>query len=424
MSGASAIRRLVTIIEQEAGIEVPEHDLPRLEELIRDRVDALGCADEDEYVRLLQRREGGREMRGLVTRFTVKESYLFRGAQQLDALRSTVLPELVRRRQGRRVLLWSAGCARGEEAVSLAIVLASSGLFEHRSSWRVVGTDVDEEALATARRGVYAGRSVARIPPDLLSCYFSETPEGYRVSRELAEAIDYRAVNLVSMPLTLPHDRYDVIFLRNVLIYFPPAVQRRVVSAVAGRLAPDGSLFVGPSESLWQLDLPLEAHDLGDTFCYRRSAGGDPSSEDAGETPSARRLRRATEAAEAAGVEEGSDPSPVLTTASDRGGPTDDPVGWIVRGLAEAAAGRIEDSVTAYRAALYLDQDLFQVRCCLALCLAQLGSADRARREARRSLASAFEGGRAVLDSSVSELPSPDEVVLLCRNLLRELGER
>jgi len=417
-------------------------------------------------VRLLDRDRTGAEWRELLSLITIKESYLFRAAAQFRALAEVVVPQIVDRRPSRQLRVWSAGCARGEEATTLAIVLAEC---PHLVGWdwRVLATDVDEAALDEARCGRFGQRAMARVPEHAVDRFFVRRGDRFELDADLRDRIDYQALNLVDEPLRVPGAPHDVVFLRNVLIYFRRHAQRRVALRVASAFANDGWLFLGPTESLWQLCPELESVDLGDCFCYRHRM---PQPIDVQPGPSESRFGASTAAARQelepapggkptrGGASEAQDlltetrpcsqsegsPSHgaatqhlpgledvvealsenrveaarvAVDTAVDR-----DPEDAVLRayeGLMHDTANQSEQAVRAYRAALYLDSRLFQVRYFLARCLEGLGSSVRAGSEYRAALAAASDPrSRHLPGSETLELPTAAEVIVACRQAL------
>ena len=361
------------------------------------RAAASGQGSVARYVRYLADGGDSDEWRALLGRITVNESYLFRGRQQMTAVARTVVPRLMAERPSGGCG-WSAGCARGEEAATLAIVLAET-LGLGNANWRILATDLDENSLAEARDGQFGQRAVARVEPELLEKYFTRAGRRFELVAELRERICYRPLNLVSDSVRPAEAPFDLVFLRNVLIYFRPAAQRRVVEAVAGILAPDGVVFVGPSESLWQLRSVLQPEDLGDCFCYRLGDRGPgagsrwppmaerlfaPAATKAGSSrvPAAAGPASGVDeppkggevAGEAAASLQGGDREEAVARVTEacRRSP-DDPVLRAIEGRVHEVAGELERAVAAYRAALYLEPTLCEVRFLMAECLHRLG---------------------------------------------------
>lgn len=436
---------LAALIEKITGNVIPEREMTRLEAVAIQRADASGQKSLDRYLRYLQSGGDSDEWRALLGHITVNESYLFRGAQQFRSLAEQVLPQMTHRSSHEPLTVWSAGCARGEEAATIAIVLAETlGLAE--DGWRIVATDVDENVLDEARRGLFSPRAVARVAPDLLERWFTPRGKGYQLDQRLQERITYRVMNLVQ-DRDLPEAPADVIFLRNVLIYFRPTAQRRVVDDVIRSLSEHGVVFVGPSESLWQLRSSLEPVDLGDCFCYRLPKPLAPAIEPAAAIPRpgsavanvlerpprrsglplSERTKEGLEDPVAlarragAALAAGNDSEAVgLVGSASRGAP-DDATLRAMEGRVLALVGEPQRAVAAFRAALYLEPNSYPVRFLLAQCLHQLGRHRRTRSEIRAVIAGLTTGEcRTPPALEALGVPNSAEIATLSRELLAE----
>src|SRR5215468_10817236 len=231
------------------------------------RIAALGCAPAD-YVALIDSGRGAGELAELIEAVRVGESRLFRHRSQIAALADVVAPAL--RARGRRAIrAWSAGCAAGEEPYTLAIVL-SRALPDRAIS--ILATDVSGEALARARTASYPRAALDHVPAGYRDCFVGDG-ELVRVAPELAARVRFERANLLDG--SAPSD-CDLVWCRNVLIYFTAGARRRAIERLVGATAPGGFVFVGYSESL--RDVPgLDARRAGDAVYYVRREGGEPS---------------------------------------------------------------------------------------------------------------------------------------------------
>ena len=436
------LQKLVTLIRERTGNVIPQSRYPFLEEVAQRRARGKGFASVESYVAALESAALPAEWESLIPLVTIKESYFFRAPQQFEIIRRDVLPRLLAARAPTRQLrVWSAACARGEEPATLAILFAEEEALAGWS-WSIVASDVDEEALAGARTGLYGDRAVAQVPADLLGRYFKRRGKLFELAADLRSRIEYRLVNLAHPPFEVPGAEYDLILLRNVLIYFRRPLQRRVVSQVGQYLSPDGYLFLGASETLWQIQDELEAVDLGSCFSYRHRreprevlpakpaapARKPPPRPLPPPAPESRDSRERT--VRAAGP---AAPPPLAAPpdlhdrllAAARGLAANrideagrilgevlaadpaDPAAHALQGFLHDLTGRADDAVTAYRAALYLDAALFQVRVLLADCLLRLGNRERAEHHYREVLAH-LAGGRERSLPEFADLPFPD----------------
>jgi len=425
------IHEFAQLIENASGFVIGGRSTEALASFVEERVARGGFAGVERYIDYLRRHPDSEEWRHILSKITIKESYLFRSHAQFEALADTILGEIAGRRADQRVRVWCAGCARGEEAATLAMVLADHPIIGPWE-WSVLATDVDEAALADANRGVYGLRAVARVPVAALERHFVRRGLNYELSPELRRRIEYRRLNLVEQPLDFAGRLFDVVFLRNVLIYFRPEIQRRVIESVEGVLEPDGTVFLGPSESLIHLGTRLKARDLGDCFCYRRPLipGDEVGKNVIGEkvvrpTPVAA-VRRPVSMpqipfvdpdpvpsfeirleAMVNALEEGSHQRAAAGLAALRHELPESAVAHALEGVAFERLEVPEKAALAYRAALYLSPEMDEVRFLLARVLEGLGRSRAATREYRTALTGLGPAG-SYLTSILNRLGFPD----------------
>jgi chemotaxis protein methyltransferase CheR len=262
------------LIYQESGIFLAESRREFLEYRLRKRMQATGATSPYWYYRrLLQEREA--ELALLLELLTINETSFFRNQPQFDLLRETVLPALVARKARAalpRVRLWSAGCSSGEEPYSMAMTLLER--LGRPDGWelRVFASDLNLSVLAAARRGSYpAGKLLETVDPVYLHRYFTPRGGQFEVREAVRQLVVFDFHNL-------KHDNglrdLDVIFCRNVLIYFDEEEQRKVIDKFHRCLAPGGYLFLGHSESLHGVDARFEFVFDNKGAAYRKTEGG------------------------------------------------------------------------------------------------------------------------------------------------------
>ncbi len=455
------VEELAALVRRETGNELPPGRLPFLREAAERRCRVTGRADLADYVAALAADELAGEWQTLATLLTIKESTFFRVPQQWERIRDLLLPELVLARSGtRRLRCWSAACAAGEEPATLALVLDDSPLLAGWD-WRILATDLDPDALAHARRGLYGERAVAGVPARMLAASFARQGQLFELDPRLRSRIDYQLLNLSRLPYRLAEPAFDIILLRNVLIYFRQQLQAEVVAEAARRLARPGALFLGGSETLWRVQETLRAVDLGGCFCYRLPEVDEAPGQ---RTPSPARSRPApaspartaeplardplgpTSIAAAAAAAPPAAPSTAERVLAAIGhleadrveaaareaqaaleGDPADPAAHVLAGLVHELAGRADAAADAFRAALYLEPDLPQVRFRLANCLRRAGKAELAERQTRDVVATLERGGGRHLPALDGRLlPGPAETLRLAKGALelREPGQR
>ena len=254
-------------IERQFGHQPDARRMDDLRVLLGGRIKAVGVRRYVDYERLL---DGDGEWYALAPLLTVPETYFWRLPDHFDALVEDVLPKVIARNAGSRTLrMLSAGCASGEEAYTMRMLLDER--FPELQGWRVqiVGVDLSEAALERARAGVYSEWSLRATSAARRRANFTKVGKMWRLNVAPRVGVEFRRENLLTAP-TGSDGGYDVIFCRNVLIYFSQAAVRGAVAGLTARLAPEGYLFLGPAESLrgGTEDFALcRSHDV---FYYRR----------------------------------------------------------------------------------------------------------------------------------------------------------
>ncbi len=227
-----------------------------------------GCASLPDFLHLLQSRAFGALHREAVAAMANNETWFFRDSTPFTALSQHILPRLLSTRPRDHVFsIWSAACSTGQEPYSIAMLLCQS----HPSLARrvsILGTDLCETALAYASRASYRQMEVNRgLPSALLTHYFVQRGLSWQLKPEIAAMVSFRALNLSAPWPAMPP--MDIIFLRNVLIYFDTATRRHVLERIHRTLRPDGFLFLGAAETPRDFDQAFEPLEAGTYLCYQ-----------------------------------------------------------------------------------------------------------------------------------------------------------
>jgi chemotaxis protein methyltransferase CheR len=205
----------------------------------------------------------------VVEAMTTNETSFFRDSHPFEALRRSVIPDLITKRAAeRRLHIWCAACSTGQEPYCIAMLLRE--YFPGLSAWslRLVASDISREILDRARSGCYSQLEVNRgLPASLLVKYFAREGTNWRIRADLRRMIDFREVNLAAPLPGLPP--MDIVFLRNVLIYFDVETKKAILGKVRRLMRPDGYLFLGGAETTLNLDPAFERVPLEDSACYR-----------------------------------------------------------------------------------------------------------------------------------------------------------
>jgi chemotaxis protein methyltransferase CheR len=203
---------------------------------------------------------------------TTNETSFFRDVHPFEALRRTLLPELIdRRRAARRLTIWSAACSTGQEPYSVAMLLREH--FPETAQWsvRIFATDLAQEVLERARAGVFTQLEVNRgLPAPLLVRYFRQDGTDWQITPEIRDMVQFEEMNLIEPWPALPD--FDVVLLRNVLIYFDGESKQRVLRNLRQVLRPDGVLLMGGAETTLNLDDAYERLPIDRAGCFRLRA--------------------------------------------------------------------------------------------------------------------------------------------------------
>ena len=277
---AELLVELAALLKERVGLHVRRDGHSALKIAIAARLEELAgqIPDTAAYLGLLRSSGGDDELRLLLPLVTVGKTSFFRDERQFQAFEA-LAPRLLERPRsgGRPVAVWSAGCATGEEPYSIAMVLAEAQAEPEQVE--ILATDVNPEAIHFATRGAYEPRRVREVPGPLLARHFDRDGDQYRVRASLRRFISaIRPHNLVSAVFPRPGEGgWDVIFCRNVIIYFDTPTTQQVLTQFHNALAPGGYLFLGYSESLFRLFEGFELTEVAGAFLYRRPETGRPA---------------------------------------------------------------------------------------------------------------------------------------------------
>ena len=242
--------RISRLAYRESGISLQ----PGKEALVRSRLTSrllkLGLGSFDQYADLLEGKDSDAELRSMIDALATNKTSFFREPQHFAYLKSHVLPRLVA--GGNPLRFWSAGCSSGEEPYTLAIVLLEEICAPHFLDCRILATDISGRVLEQARRGVYQSSEIESVPPKCLARYFTaagdEASPAHRITEAVRRLIRFARLNLIDdWPMRGP---FDVIFCRNVMIYFDQPTRMELAIRFTQLLAPGGHLFVGHTETL------------------------------------------------------------------------------------------------------------------------------------------------------------------------------
>lgn len=205
----------------------------------------------------------------VVEAITIHETSFFRDAHPFETLRTVILPNLLAKRPTSQTLtIWCAACSSGQEPFSVAMLAREHFPALVKGRLRIIATDLSGAVLVRAREGLYSQTEINRgLPATLLARYFDKQGLHWRIKSDIRRMVDFRQSNLAEDWPPLP--LLDVVFMRNVLIYFGLETKKAILAKVRGILKPDGYLFLGSSETTLNLDAAFEPISMGKTICYQ-----------------------------------------------------------------------------------------------------------------------------------------------------------
>ncbi len=244
-----------------------------LERRLMRRLEQRRLRSFEEYYHFLRYdRKREEELAVLVDNLTTNETYFFRESPQLRAFSEEILPELREVLADRKVIrIWSAGCSTGEEPYTIAILLLESGDWWRDWQVEILGSDINQRVLHTARKGVYKKSAHRVTSPEMLGKYFTEEEKGnYRIADRVRKLVSFSYLNLLDPYKTSLISNMDIIFCRNVIIYFDKEAKKKVIESFYEKLRKGGYLLLGHSESLINISNAFALRTLKNDMVYQK----------------------------------------------------------------------------------------------------------------------------------------------------------
>ena len=257
---------------RKTGIHFEEAKRYFVDKRLVDRILATGAESFREYFISLRFEADGKEMQALVNTMTINETYFFREAYQFDCLVNHMLNEVAsRKRPGERIRIWSIPSSTGEEPYSIAIYLLERWPLLSQYEVEILSSDIDTHVLEAAQTGIYSERSVAQLPKPYLQKYFKPHGDGqWRISHDLVESVEFSRVNLTDANDTRRFRDVDVIFCRNLLIYFDDLSRRVAAEAMYDAMSPGGFICLGHSESMSRISSLFTVRRFPDAMVHQK----------------------------------------------------------------------------------------------------------------------------------------------------------
>ena len=268
-------RRLCEFVYRRTGMVFTEAKRYYVERRVSERIAVTRSGSFGAYFSRLRGDLDG-EIEQFINAFTVNETYFYREDHQLRCLTASLLPARVAgKRDGEALRIWSVPCSSGEEPYSIAIWLLENWALVDRYEIEIVGSDIDTAVIERAREGVYGKRALMRLPPEVVAKYFAARgDETWKILDDLCQSVRFTPVNLVDPAQTRPHGKFDVIFCRNVLIYFDETSRRTAAENLYENLLPGGFICLGHTESMSRISPLFDVARFTDAIVYQRPTEG------------------------------------------------------------------------------------------------------------------------------------------------------
>jgi chemotaxis protein methyltransferase CheR len=267
-------RRLCEFLYRRTGMVFTEAKRYYVERRVFERMTATKAGHFENYFARLRSDTQG-EVEQFVNAFTVNETYFYREEHQLACLTTDLLAaRLKAKAAGAGIRIWSVPCSTGEEPYSIAIWLLENWPHVDQHAIEIVGSDIDTGVVAAARQGIYGKRAFMRLPPYLVQKYFEPGErETWQIIADLRQSVQFTAANIVNPAETRAHGQFDVIFCRNVLIYFDDTSRRLAAENLYDNLLPGGFICLGHTESMSRISPLFDVARFADAIVYQRPLG-------------------------------------------------------------------------------------------------------------------------------------------------------
>ena len=267
--------RLCEFVYRRTGMVFTEAKRYYVQRRVNDRMAATGATSFASYFARLRSDVKG-EVEQFINAFTVNETYFYREDHQLRCLTNDILPARTRdKRKGDPLRIWSIPCSTGEEPYSIAMWLLDNWPQVDAFDIEIIGSDIDTKVLEAAEAGIFGRRALMRLTPDTIDRYFHKLDdERWMILDDLRQSVRFTPVNLVEPGETRPHGQFDVIFCRNVLIYFDDASRRIAAENLFENLAPGGFICLGHTESMSRISPLFDVRRYADAIVYQRPMEG------------------------------------------------------------------------------------------------------------------------------------------------------
>lgn len=271
-----ALQFFFSLLQSESGLSLDDSKQYLIETRLEPIAIQEGFTSIDGLVRHMKENASSVLRQKVIDAMTTNETSFFRDITPFETMRKEILPNLLKANEkSRRLRIWSAGCSTGQEAYSIAMLLCDLGPSIQNWNVSIMATDIAEKVLQRAKTGIYSQHEVQRgLPVTYLTRYFNQDEMQWEIKPEVKRFLEFRKLNFLSGFSSL--GAFDVIFCRNVLIYFDVNTKKKVLEQIAETLAPNGSLFLGGAEMLLGVTNDFVRFEMGRGSYYKKK---EPSSQ-------------------------------------------------------------------------------------------------------------------------------------------------
>jgi chemotaxis protein methyltransferase CheR len=271
----SEFQKFAEFFYRKTGIHFDDSKRYFVDKRLIDRIETTGAENFRAYFVALRFEADGCELQHLVNTMTVNETYFFREAYQFDCMVNHMLEEIASRKPpGGRIRIWSVPSSTGEEPYSIAIYLLERWPRIDEFEVEILSSDIDTRVIDAAQAGVYSARSVANLPHTYLKKYFTPCGKDWRISRDLVDAVEFSLVNLSEPKDTRRFRDIDLVFCRNLLIYFDDLSRRVAAEALFDAMSPGGFICLGHSESMSRISSLFKLRRFPDAMVHQKPLEG------------------------------------------------------------------------------------------------------------------------------------------------------
>ncbi|NEV64511.1 CheR family methyltransferase [Thiorhodococcus minor] len=269
--GAEDFQKFREFFYRKTGIHFDASKRYFVDKRLVERVEATSSDSFRDYFSMLRFQASGEELQTLTNLMTVNETYFFREEYQFKCLVDSLLSEIVARKTDRHpIRIWVIPSSSGEEPYSIAIYLLERWPGIHAWDVEIIASDIDTRILAQARQGLYSARSIQHLPDRYLQHYFTRQSDGYQICRDLRQSVTFTRVNLTERADTRGYRDFDVIFCRNLLIYFDDVSRKTATETFYDALRPGGFVCLGHSESMSRSSSLYKVRKFPEAIVYQR----------------------------------------------------------------------------------------------------------------------------------------------------------